>query len=158
MVEDYTYVTLENPVTSRRKVMDNYPEYYMHMTTEKFRILSDIAKAYKAVVGYLFVLALFIHLVLFVREVWRRQFSVEVLYGFVVLGSLFSLASVLSFVYITLWPITRPLFSAYPVTLFYIALVAILLFRARQQEREEAMLPWAVAIVFSSSRQAAIAT
>lgn len=145
MVEDYTYVTLENPVTSRRKVMDNYPEYYMHMTTEKFRILSDIAKAYKAVVVYLFALALFIHLVLFVREVRRRQFSVEVLYGFVVLGSFFSLVSVLSFVYITLWPITRPLFSAYPVTLFYIALVAILLFRARQQEREDAMLPWAVA-------------
>ncbi|MGI9537625.1 MAG: hypothetical protein ACR2PB_11175 [Desulfocapsaceae bacterium] len=142
MVEDYTYVTLETPVTSRRKVMNNYPDYFIHMTTEKFRILSDMAKAYKSVIVYLFSLAVFIHLVLFLREAWRRRFSVEVLYGFVVLGSLFSLVSVLSFVYITLWPITRPLFSAYPVILFYIALVVILLFRAWQKEREEAMLPY----------------
>jgi len=142
MVEDYTYVTLETPVPSRRKVLNAYPDYYIHMTKEKFRILSDIAVGYKSVVAYLFALAVFIHLVLFVREARRRRFSAEVLYGFVVLGSLLSLVSVLSFVYITLWPITRPLFSAYPVIIIYIALVALLLFRARQTEKEEAMLPY----------------
>jgi hypothetical protein len=38
------------------------------------------------------------------------------------LGGLCALLATLSFVHLTLWPIRRPLYAAYPVILLYIAL------------------------------------
>lgn len=55
---------------------------------------------------------------------------------FVILGGLISLVSVLTFVKITLWPITRPLFSAYPLVLLYISVAGLALQRAWNNSRQ----------------------
>ena len=100
------------------------------MKTEKFRVLLDIANTYKWLIPTLFSISVLVHLVLFVRELIKGSFSCEIWQSFVVLGGLISLVAMLTFVKITLWSITRPLFSAYPVVLLYISVVIISLFRA----------------------------
>jgi hypothetical protein len=125
LLEDYIFVTGEHPVPSSRNVVNSLPDYYSHMKTEKFRILLDIAKTYKWLVPALFSISVVLHLLLFGRELIKRRFSCEVSLLFVILGGLISLVTMLTFVKITLWSVTRPLFSAYPVVLLYISAVTI---------------------------------
>jgi len=57
-----------------------------------------------------------------------------VVFGFVLLGGLISLVSILTYVNITIWPVTRPLFSAYPVVLLYISFMLVSVQRAFVKE------------------------
>ena len=137
IMEDYRFVTREHLVPSKRSVMNNQPRYYTHMKTEKFRILADIAAIYKWLTPGLFVLGAIVHLLLFVRETLKKHYSSESWLLFVILGGLISLVSVLSYVKITLWPITRPLFSAYPLVLLYISVGAAAACRAWENWRRD---------------------
>ena len=136
IIEDYIFVTGEHLVPSQRSVLNNQPSYYTHMKIEKFRILIDIAAIYKWLTPILFVLAVAAHLLLFVRETVKKQCSIELWMLFAILGGLISLVSVLTFVKITLWPITRPLFSAYPLVLLYISVAGLALQRAWNNSRQ----------------------
>lgn len=123
MVYDYRFVTREHLVPGYRTHMENYPSYYMDMITEKFRLLTDIAKGYKSIIEYLFWAALGAHLFFAVRMILERQITFEFVSGCMVLGGILSLVSVLTYVEITLWAIDRPLFSAYPLVLLYISMM-----------------------------------
>jgi len=136
IMEDYIFVTGEHLVPSQRSVLNNQPSYYTHMKIEKFRILIDIAAIYKWLTPILFVLAVVAHLLLFVRETVKKQCSIELWMLIAILGGLISLVSVLTFVKITLWPITRPLFSAYPLVLLYISVAGLALQRAWNNSRQ----------------------
>ena len=136
---DYAFVTGEHLVPSKRGVINNEPNYYTHMKTEKFRILVDIAVIYQWLTPILFCLGVIAHLVLFVRETVKKKYSTEIWLLFVILGGLISLVSVLTFVKITLWPITRPLFSAYPLVLLYISVAGMAAQRAWVNSRRTAL-------------------
>ena len=118
---DYEYVTGARLVPSSRKKIRELPSDYLRMIEEKFRVLIDIASGYKAVVPWLFILALTVHVIGAGKSVASRSIYFEVVYGFIILGGILSLISILTYVKITLWPINRPLFSAYPLVLFYIS-------------------------------------
>jgi len=120
LIKDYHYVTLKKILPSDRKIVSEYPEYYQHLRIEKVRLLKDIGDSYKFLTPLLFSLAIVIHLYLLFQSLRRRQLSVEAVFGLVLIGGLISLVAILSFVNITLWPIRRPLYSAYPVVLLYI--------------------------------------
>ena len=137
IMDEYSFVTGEQLVPSRRSVMNNQPSYYTHMNIEKFRILVDIAAIYKWLIPILFVLSVIAHLLLFVRETVTKQFSSEIWLLFVILGGLISLVSVLTFVKISLiWPTSRPLFQAYPLVLLYISITGIVVQRAWRNSRQ----------------------
>ena len=120
---DYEYVTGARLVPSSRKKIRELPSDYLRMIEEKFRVLIDIASGYKAVVPWLFILALTIHVIGAGKSVASRSIYFEVVYGFIILGGILSLISILTYVKITLWPINRPLFSAYPLVLLYISMM-----------------------------------
>jgi hypothetical protein len=140
MVPDYLFVTREKLVPGYKHHLQAYPEYYMHMIKEKFRVMADIGTGYKALVPYLFTLALLMHLFFLGRSFKRRQFDFASIFGLVILGGIISLVSILTYVKITLWPINRPLFAAYPLVLYYISTIFILvthsITRARQIEQK----------------------
>ncbi len=125
VIADYAFVTLERILSSDRRKVGKYPEYYQHMRIEKVRLLQDIGDSYKVLAPVLFAVAVLIHLFLLFRAFRRRQCAAEIVSGAVLLGGLISLIAVLSFVKITLWPIGRPLYSAYPVVLLYICYMLI---------------------------------
>jgi hypothetical protein len=66
----------------------------------------------------------------------KKQYSTQVWLLLVLLGGLISLVSVLTFVKITLWPITRPLFSAYPLVLLYISIAGMTVQRVWEKKRQ----------------------
>lgn len=123
MIEDYRFVTRENLVPGHQEQMDLVPEYYMDMIVEKFRILNDIAGGYKFTTIYLFWAALGAHIFLAYRMIRLKSITFEFVSGCIVLGGILSLVSVLTFVKITLWPVNRPLFSAYPLVLLYLSMM-----------------------------------
>lgn len=129
-VRDFKYVTLERLAPGHKHHFQKLPEYYMHMIIEKFRIFTDIGNGYKNIVPYLFILALIIHLFLLGKDIAAQQLSFEVVCGFIIVGGIFSLITLLTYVKITIWPINRPLFSAYPLVLLYISMMSIFLFNA----------------------------
>ena len=134
---DYEFFTREHLVPSQRSVLNSQPSYHTHMKTEKFRILVDIAVIYKWLIPVLFSFGVIVHLLLFARETVTQNYSGEIWLLFVILGGLVSLVSVLTYVKITLWPITRPLFSAYPLILLYIAVAAAAAGRAWENARRD---------------------
>lgn len=127
---DYRYVTLNRLVPSDSKTIQAYPEYYEKLRKEKVRLLADIGKSYGYFVPVLFLGALFGHGFLAVRDFRRRQCSTESVFSLVLLGGLVSLIAILTFVQITLWPVARPMYSAYPLVLLYICFLGCAVRRA----------------------------
>ncbi len=125
MVEDYRFVTREKIVPAYRHQIASYPDYYKHMIVEKFRIKVDIGNSYKLITPVLFVMAVLAHMFFLVQSLRNRQFDFATTFGFVLLGGIISLVSILTYVKITLWGINRPLLSAYPLVLYYITFIAI---------------------------------
>ncbi len=125
MVKDYRFVTRESLAPRSRVEMDSYPKQSWKVKIERFRIFTDLAYGYKAVIGVLFWLAVVAHLFFALQSILRKTFRFELVSGCIVFGGVLSLVSVLTYVKITIWPITRPLVSAYPLILLYISMMFI---------------------------------
>lgn len=125
MVEDYRFVTREKLVPGYLHHIQAYPKFYMDTIVEKFQILADIGKGYKTLIPILFILSFLIHLFFLGRSLQRREFDFASIFGLITLGGIISLISILTYVKITLWPINRPLFSAYPLVLYYISSMTV---------------------------------
>ena len=115
MVEDYRFVTREKLVPGYLHHIQAYPKFYM----------DDIGKGYKTLIPILFILSFLIHLFFLGRSLQRREFDFASIFGLITLGGIISLISILTYVKITLWPINRPLFSAYPLVLYYISSMTV---------------------------------
>lgn len=137
IIADYRFVTLDRILPNDRDVVLDYPEYYQHMRKEKVRLLKDIGDSYHFLAPILFILALLTHLISTTKDIRRRQCSLATVFGLALLGGLVSLIAILSFVQITLWPINRPLYSAYPVILFYICFMVGAFFQSSSSKREK---------------------
>ena len=128
MVKDYQFVTREKLVPGRLHEIRSYPDYYAHMIIEKNRVLIDIAGGFKIVVPYLFAISLLSNFIFLSRSLVSKTGLFEAISGLIILSGILSLVSVLTYVKITLWPINRPLFSAYPLVLLYISTMLLFLY------------------------------
>jgi hypothetical protein len=125
MVPDYQFVTREKLAPGHRHKIEGYPEYFKRLVEEKFRILIDIGNSYKKIVPFLFSIALLIHCIIIGRAIKKREIDFAAMYGLIILTGILSLVSILTYVKITIWGITRPLMSIYPLVLLYISVQAI---------------------------------
>jgi hypothetical protein len=125
MIRDYRFVTREKLAPGHRYKIEGYPEYFKMLMEEKFRILVDIGNSYKKVIPFLFSIALLIHCIIIGRSIKKREIDFVSAYGLIVLVGMLSLTSVLTYVKITLWGVTRPLIAIYPLVLLYISLMFI---------------------------------
>ncbi len=125
MVRDYRFVTREKLAPGHRHKIEGYPEYFKRLVEEKFRILVDIGKSYKKIIPFLFSIALLIHCVIIGRAIKSKEIDFASIYGLILLTGILSLASILTYVKITLWGVTRPLMALYPLVLLYISVVSM---------------------------------
>ncbi len=125
MVHDYRFVTREKLAPGHRHKIKEYPEYFKRLVEEKFRILVDIGNSYKKIIPLLFSIALLIHCVIIGRAIKKREIDFASIYGLIILTGILSLASILTYVKITLWGVTRPLMALYPLVLLYISVLSI---------------------------------
>jgi len=99
------------------------PEFAHKMRKEKVRILIGIGHVYKHIVVFGFILAVLGHVVLLLRAAFQKKGVLPACIGCIIIGGLLSLLAVLTFVEITLWPVARPLYAAYPLVLLYIPFI-----------------------------------
>ncbi|MCI5119639.1 MAG: hypothetical protein D3908_00265 [Candidatus Electrothrix sp. AUS4] len=125
MIQDYRFVTREKIAPGHRHKIKEYPEYVKRLMEEKFRLLVDIGNSYKKIIPFLFSIALLIHFIIIGRAIKRREVDFASAYGSIILVGMLSLTSVLTYVKITLWGVTRPLMSIYPLVLLYISMMFI---------------------------------
>ena len=140
-VKDYEYVTRARLVPAHKHHIRKLPPYYLKMIEEKFRVLIDLASGYKAVLPWLFIVALLCHLFCAGKSIVSKSISFGLIYGLIILGGILSLISVLTYVKITLWPINRPLFSVYPLVLLYISLMITNLYRNLEHRKASVIDP-----------------
>lgn len=141
MVQDYLFVTREKLVPGHWRDIQKYPDYYIHMIVEKFRILADIGNGYKTLIPIFFTLAFLAHVFFLGRSIKRREFDFASIFGLIILGGIISLVSILTYVKITLWPINRPLFSAYPLVLYYISVMAVSAYNSLKNTQRNQLEP-----------------
>ena len=119
---DYSKVVHDKILPYRGQKNIKYPDYYQKLRIEKIRILEDIGNSYKFLVPFLFLFSIIIYFI----SGKKMKFSIKNRPSFfassVIVAGIFSLAVVLTFVSVTLWPIKRPLYSIYPLVLLFIIL------------------------------------
>ena len=127
MIWDYIIVTGELFVPNRRNLIEKYPDFHRNMKIRHTDILTDISNLYEIVVPVFFWLSLFILLFVFGKEIFARQLSYEVVPVLSLLGGLLTLCFLLTFVSITVWEISRPIHSGYPLVLMFIGYSLVIL-------------------------------
>ena len=119
---DYSKVVHDKILPYRGKKNKKYPDYYQKMRIEKIRILEDIGNSYKLIVPVLFIFSIIIDFINGKKMHSSMDTSPLIFAGIIIIVGIISLAIVLTFVSVTLWPIKRPLYSIYPLILLYIIL------------------------------------
>jgi hypothetical protein len=120
MLWDYVVVTGEVFVPKTRSVIEKYPNFHRSMKNRHTDILTDISNLYEIVVPVLFWLSLLAIFFMLGTEIFRGQLAYDFIPVFTLLGGLLTLTLLLTFVSITVWEISRPIHSAYPVVLMFI--------------------------------------
>ena len=119
---DYSKVVHDKILPYRGQKNKKYPDYYQKMRIEKIRILEDIGNSYKLIVPVLFIFSIIIDFINGKKMHSSMDTSPLIFAGIIIIVGIISLAIVLTFVSVTLWPIKRPLYSIYPLILLYIIL------------------------------------
>ena len=119
---DYSKVVHDKILPYRGQKNKKYPDYYQKMRIEKIRILEDIGNSYKLIVPVLFAFSIIINFINGKKIQIFMDTSPLIFAGIIIIVGIISLAIVLTFVSVTLWPIKRPLYSIYPLILLYIIL------------------------------------
>lgn len=120
---DYSYVVHDRILPSVDIVIYKQPKFYKNIKAYKVGILQSIGNFYKISTPVLFSIAILINLIIFIKLIKQKQYIFQVFIGFLILSCIISLASILTFVSITLWPVARPLYSIYPLVLLYAVLM-----------------------------------
>lgn len=119
---DYSKVVHDKILPYRGQKNKKYPDYYQKLRIEKIRILEDIGNSYKSIVPLLFTFSIIINFINGKKMQISMDTSPLIFAGIIIIVGIISLAIVLTFVSVTLWPIKRPLYSIYPLILLYIIL------------------------------------
>ena len=119
---DYSKVVHDKILPYRGQKNKKYPDYYQKLRIEKIRILEDIGNSYKLIVPVLFIFSIIIDFINGKKMHSSMDTSPLIFAGIIIIVGIISLAIVLTFVSVTLWPIKRPLYSIYPLILLYIIL------------------------------------
>ena len=122
----FEVVTREKLLPSHRDTLENYPEYYRHLDTEKIRILNDIGAAYQIFTTPLFLGSLIIFMLILGRSIVKKELSLITVASGAALGGVLSIAFILSLLSITSYSeIERAMHSTYPMVLLFIAMVIL---------------------------------
>ena len=146
MMWDYIIVTGELFVPSRRNLIEKYPDFHKNMKIRHMDILTDISNLYEIVVPVFFWFSLLTTVFVIGRELFQRHLAYDVIPLLSLLGGLFTLCLLLTFVSITMWEISRPIHSAYPLVLMFIGYSLVIL--DRRFELICKYLSWFIAILF----------
>jgi hypothetical protein len=117
----YNLLTGEDALRKSQYFAPKLPEYYRDMVARKQGLMGLFGKLYKYGVPLLFAVALVLHLFWLVRMAMRRELKARPVFGLVLLGSIISILVMLTFVKITIWPVTRPMHNLSPLVLLYIS-------------------------------------
>ncbi len=116
----YDFLTGENTLRKSVYFENKVPDYHRKMVAKKEKLMTATGKIYKILTPVMFVLALSFHLYLLAVMVMRREYSGKPLFGLILIGSIFTVLAMLTFVKITIWPVIRPMHTLSPIILLYI--------------------------------------
>lgn len=146
MLWDYIIVSGELFVPNRQNLIEKYPDFHKNMKIRHMDILTDISNLYEIVVPVFFWFSLLTTLVVIGRELFQRQLAYDIIPLLSLLGGLLTLCLLLTFVSITMWEISRPIHSAYPLVLMFIGYSLVILERRFGMIR--IYLSWFIAVLF----------
>ena len=127
MLWDYLTITGELYVPNRQNLIETYPDFHKKMKIRHMDILTDISNLYEIVVPVIFWFSLLTIVFVLGRELFQGQLAYDVIPLVSLLGGLFTLCLFLTFVSITMWEISRPIHSAYPIVLMFIGYSIVIL-------------------------------
>lgn len=146
MLWDYIAVTGELFVPNRQNLIENYPDFHKNMKIRHMDILTDISNIYEIIVPLFFWFSLVAVLFVFGREIFLGQLAYDVIPVLSLLGGLLVLSLLLTFVSITMWEISRPIHSAYPIVLMFIGYSVVIL--ENRFKFIYKYFPWFIAVLF----------
>ena len=132
MMWNYIYVTGENYRPSVRRLISTQPKFHKEMKARHIYILKKISRIYENTVPVLFWLSVIGLIYLLYLNVRRRCQSYTLIPLLTLTGSIFVLTIMLTFVKITVWEISRPLHSGYPLILLFICYTGAALYKERE--------------------------
>ena len=121
----YNLLTGEDALRKSQYFEPKWPGYYRNMVERKQALMAVVGKVYNYVAPVLFVAALLFHLWLLVQMAMRRELAAKPVYGLIILGSIFTILAMLTFVKITIWPVSRPMHTLSPLMLLYIGYILL---------------------------------
>jgi hypothetical protein len=132
MMWDYIHVTGETFLPSQREFITNYPKFHKEMKARHIKNIKKIYKYYEIIgpVGFWF--AFLFMCWSFVRIIQTRKVPYDIYPALVLFGGILTLCVMLTFVKITVWEISRPSHSAYPLVLFFSVYMIIIAITNRQ--------------------------
>ncbi len=123
----FQILTGEDTLARHEAFQGQLPDYYRGMVRLKEIAMVLVGKMYFYLVPVLFIAALVFHLLCAIQAMRAHRGIGEILLGCVLLGSAFALLTILTYVKITLWPVTRPLNAVIPVVLCYVVYILVAL-------------------------------
>ncbi len=130
----YDFLTGENTLRKSVYFEGKVPNYYRELVTKKERLMATVGEFYKYAVPVMFLAAIAVHLYLFGTMIVRRKFADKPVFGLILLGSIFTVLVMLTFVKITIWPVTRPMHTLSPIILLYIGYMLLPFREERRQD------------------------
>ncbi len=118
----FTYDVLTGENTLRKSIYfeDKLPPYYRKMVVKKETLMALAGKVYQYLLPVVFVIALGVHAGGIGKMAMRRMLDPKVVFGLVLLGSIFTVLCLLTYVKITIWPVIRPMHTLSPIILLYV--------------------------------------
>jgi hypothetical protein len=129
----YDFLTGENTLRKSVYFEGKAPNYYRELVATKERLMAMVGMFYRYTVPLMFLAAIAVHLFLIGTMIVRREFAGKPIFGLILLGSIFTVLAMLTFVKITIWPVTRPMHTLSPIILLYIGYMLLPFKEERRQ-------------------------
>ena len=119
----YDVLTGENTLRKSIYFEDKLPGYYKKMVAKKEFLMAVAGKIYQYLLPVVFVIAIALHVGSLGTMAVKRRLEAKPVFGLVLLGSIFTVLCLLTYVKITIWPVTRPMHTLSPIILLYVVYV-----------------------------------
>ncbi len=101
------------------------PGYYRKLVAKKEYMMVVAGKIYQYLTPVVFVLALGVHLYLLGGIALRREFSSKPIIGLLILGSIFTVLAMMTYIKISIWDVQRPMHTLSPILLLYVLYILL---------------------------------